>query len=99
MLDEIHTGLRSLGIAAGIKVNEDVSGNAYIHGIVYNDGDTYENNEEVKIMWDLIAAECDKHEKHEISMEIQASLLVRETMFRSLILIAQDEKEKFDYYT
>nr|XP_039249295.1 clathrin heavy chain linker domain-containing protein 1-like isoform X1 [Styela clava] len=68
--------------------------------VIYEDGqDAYDNNDLVKRRWKAIAKECENQDKFELAMDIHAAIVVRNTISKALSVIAEDEKEQFDYYT
>lgn len=99
LLDDIYYGQKSDNFGNS-EQDESLFEASDLSKIIYNDGqDPYDNDDFVKKRWKLLADACEENNQTDISIEIMAALTVRMTMKKALNLIAEDEKEQFDYYT
>ncbi|CAK8677471.1 unnamed protein product [Clavelina lepadiformis] len=69
-----------------------------LHRIVYDETDS-EVADDVISDWMRVAQFCEDNDLTEVAMEIRAAQVVKKAIEKALRVIAQDEKEAFDYYT
>lgn len=68
--------------------------------IIYREGeDAYDTDVMVRRRWKMLAKECEEQDKIDLAIEIRAAIVVKNAIICAISVIAEDEKEQFDYYT
>nr|CAB3231620.1 clathrin heavy chain linker domain-containing protein 1-like [Phallusia mammillata] len=95
LLDDLYAG--SLVVDEDEVVSRSNSEDS-LHYIVYHEADGAQSHED-DCDWSRIAEFCANHNLGDVAIEIKAAIVVKMSVTRALDLIAQHEKEQFDYYT